>query len=68
MAERDDAERGKQDGAGGNGRGGTPRPSDEQDAPEPERPRRPAEEAGMAPHQREDPPQAEGDRDAAEGE
>lgn len=35
----------------------------DQDTPEPERLRRPAEEAGMAPYQRDDPPQAEGDRD-----
>lgn len=35
----------------------------DQASPEPERLVRPAEEAGMAPHQREDPPQAEGDRE-----
>lgn len=40
-----------------------PRPSDAQDAPEPERLSTPAEEAGAAPHQLDEPPQAEGDRD-----
>lgn len=40
-----------------------PKTAEEQDAPEPERPRKPVEEAGQAPHQVEDPPQAEGDRD-----
>lgn len=40
-----------------------PRSLREQDPSEPERPRRPAEDAGVAPHQLEDPPQAEGDRD-----
>lgn len=40
----------------------------DQETPEPERPSRPAEEAGMAPHQLEDPPQAEGDRDDADEE
>jgi hypothetical protein len=40
----------------------SPRTVEEQDAPEPERPTRPDEEAEMAVHQLEDPPQAEGDR------
>jgi hypothetical protein len=39
-----------------------PRTVEEQDAPEPERPTRPDEEADMAVHQLDDPPQAEGER------
>lgn len=39
-----------------------PRTVEEQDAPEPERPTRPDEEAEMAVHQLDDPPQAEGER------
>lgn len=55
-------------GENGKGRDGgskprTPLHVEEQSEPEPERLQRPAEEAGMAPHQREEPPQAEGDRD-----
>lgn len=44
-----------------------PRTAREQDPPEPERPLKPAEEAGMAPHQVDDPPQAEGEREEDEG-
>jgi hypothetical protein len=40
----------------------SPRTVEEQDAPEPERPTRPDEEAGMAVHQLDHPPQAEGER------
>ena len=40
----------------------SPRTVEEQDAPEPERPTRPDEEADMAVHQLDNPPQAEGDR------
>ena len=43
--------------------GDVPRTAREQDAPEPERPLTPAEEAGTSPHQVDEPPQAEGDRD-----
>lgn len=51
-----------------NGRGdrAVPRKAEEQESPEPERMQRPAEEAGAAPWQLEDPPQAEGDRDEEE--
>lgn len=42
----------------------TPRSADQQAAPEPERPVRPDEEAEESVDQLEDPPQAEGDRDA----
>ena len=40
-----------------------PRSVRDQGQPEPERPLKPAEEAGVAPHQLDDPPQAEGDDD-----
>lgn len=49
------------------GREDAPRTAREQDTPQPERPARPAEEAGVAPHQVDDPPQAEGDRDDDDG-
>ncbi|HEX2091267.1 MAG TPA: hypothetical protein VHG28_02650 [Longimicrobiaceae bacterium] len=51
MAEREERERGK-----------SPRPSDEQDAPAPERPTNLQEDAGQG-----KPSQAEGERDQAEG-
>ncbi|MGQ0563032.1 MAG: hypothetical protein ACT443_14300 [Gemmatimonadota bacterium] len=41
---------------------GSPRPAEEQEAPEPERLTRPDEEAEVAVHQLERPPQAEGER------
>jgi hypothetical protein len=44
----------------------SPRYSDEQDAPEPERPVTPQEEAGQDLAGMDDPPQAEWDRDDAE--
>lgn len=47
----------------GTGREDAPRTAREQDSPQPERPARPAEEAGVAPHQLDEPPQAEGDRE-----
>jgi hypothetical protein len=50
----------------GDGRHTGPRRSDEQESPEPERLETPAEEAGVAPHQLDDPPQAEGPRDEEE--
>lgn len=43
-----------------------PIPADRQDAPEPERPVTPQEEAGEDLAGMEDPPQAEGDRESAE--
>lgn len=49
-------------------RADTPVRTEDQSAPQPERLERPAEEAGMAPHQREHPPQAEGPRDDEEAE
>jgi hypothetical protein len=42
-----------------------PLSADEQDAPEPERPRTPQEEAGESLQEMDDPPQAEGDRDGS---
>lgn len=40
----------------------SPRPVEDQDQPEPERPTRPDEDANVAVHQLKEPPQAEGDR------
>lgn len=56
---------GEHDGEGRAGSAGkdAPRTARDQEQPEPERPRTPAEEAGVAPHQVDDPPQAEGDDD-----
>lgn len=51
----------------GTAREDAPRTAREQKSPEPERPAKPAEEAGVAPHQVDEPPQAEGDRDEDDG-
>jgi hypothetical protein len=44
----------------------TPRPSDQQESPKPERLVTPQEEAGQSLQELPDPPQAEGDRDDSE--
>lgn len=49
-------------GIGLAGHGRTPRSTDEQETPEPERLTRPDEEADTAVHELDEPPQAEGNR------
>jgi hypothetical protein len=44
----------------------TPRPTDEQSSPEPERLSTPQEDAGQSLEELRDPPQAEGDRESAD--